>query len=346
MVLVGHSFELSHNSGPDPLFELVGYSLAALSVDIFFVISGFLVTTSLIHRNNLLVYIFNRALRIYPALIVAVFICVFVFGAVFTSLSLLDYFNESRTWAFLWGKSSILGLFFTGGGSDLPGVFLNNPIPGKVNGSLWTLPWELLMYVVLFAFGLISCMLKLKSDRFLKFVILFMAASCLSLLLVDYFINVVESQFVKHFLRFGAFFFFGASMQMFKNQIMVSNRLCFIGFLAICISFSNEKAFFVIYHILLVYLVLGLAYLPIEKYLKFNYLGDYSYGIYIYAFPIQQSFAVLFPNTGPLEMIAVCLPLTLMAAIFSWHWIEKPMLYKKDWLSGYLPSFKVFLNKS
>jgi peptidoglycan/LPS O-acetylase OafA/YrhL len=76
-------------------------------------------------------------------------------------------------------------------------------------------------------------------------------------------------------------------------------------------------------------LVLALAYLPGGFIRHFNRFGDYSYGLYIYAFPVQQSIAALIPGVGVAAMIALSFVVSLLLSIMSWHLIEKRALALK-----------------
>jgi peptidoglycan/LPS O-acetylase OafA/YrhL len=58
--------------------------------------------------------------------------------------------------------------------------------------------------------------------------------------------------------------------------------------------------------------------------------GDLSYGIYVYAFPVQQSVAAIWHGVGALEMFAIAFPVTYGLAFLSWRLIERPALaYKR-----------------
>ena len=76
----------------------------------------------------------------------------------------------------------------------------------------------------------------------------------------------------------------------------------------------------------MIYFVLGLAYLPRGPIRSFNRLGDYSYGLYIYAFPVQQSLVARFPELTPGPLFLAAFAVTLVLAILSWHLIENPAL--------------------
>ena len=92
----------------------------------------------------------------------------------------------------------------------------------------------------------------------------------------------------------------------------------------------NPSAFFVAYVFCLAPLVLHLAYLPKGRIRSFNDWGDFSYGVYIYAFPIQQTLAFLFPGMSLLAMGASSASASLGLAALSWTLIEKRALALKD----------------
>ena len=150
MVLFSHSFVLIFGrEGYEPLKSIIGFSLGDIAVDIFFIISGFLVTASLLLRNNLIAFAWNRFLRIYPALIIAVLFSVFIVGGLFTTLSTIDYLSDSETYKFLIKNTTLV----FGSHIYLFHVFENAPYKNALNAPLWTLPWEVRMYGLLFIIG-------------------------------------------------------------------------------------------------------------------------------------------------------------------------------------------------
>ena len=126
----------------EPFVAVLGASYGGLGVYIFFVVSGYLNTRSLAEHRSMRVYLFNRALRIYPALAACVVFTVILGFVVATdrdaylSVKLLSYIAKNVT-------------LFSGVKMGVPGVFESNAFPQALNGSLWTLPYEVKMYVVL-----------------------------------------------------------------------------------------------------------------------------------------------------------------------------------------------------
>ena len=141
LVLFSHSYALTDNA--EPFAEISGWTFGEVGVVMFFAMSGFLIAKSWSDRPQLVPFAVKRALRILPALVVAVSVTVFVIGPLFTTLPLSSYFSDPVTWLYL-VRCSLLITFF----GTLPGVFEDNPYPDAVNGSLWTLPVEACCYAM------------------------------------------------------------------------------------------------------------------------------------------------------------------------------------------------------
>ena len=124
--------------------------LHGFGVLIFFVLSGYLITGSFVRSGNLWRFFCSRALRIFPALILAVFFCAYCLGPLVTTLSVEEYLSSNQTWNYFKYNT----LLYDGIRFRLPGVFEELPRSGGVNGSLWTLPIELLMYFYVAVLGI------------------------------------------------------------------------------------------------------------------------------------------------------------------------------------------------
>ena len=117
-VLVTHSFVLVTGSqDSEPLNRTLGMSIGAMAVDLFFATSGFLVTASLFARASALEFIRARALRILPALFVALVASILVLGVFFSTLSVPAFFADPRTYAYFLKCITLV----TGVAYDLPG---------------------------------------------------------------------------------------------------------------------------------------------------------------------------------------------------------------------------------
>jgi peptidoglycan/LPS O-acetylase OafA/YrhL len=189
------------------------------------------------------------------------------------------------------------------------------------------MPIEVQMYALLAAaWGLLSTAQALRESLLKMVTIACAVGSCL---LVIYF--RLAEQGVPAFLRLLFMFSTGASFFFLKHRIRLSHTAFFLALTALAMSaFVNAAAFFMVYILGMAYMVFYLTYIPAGFLRKYNSLGDYSYGVYIYAFPVQQSVAALVPGVSVLEMLSISLVVTLMLAVLSWHGIERHALGLKQ----------------
>ncbi|MBD2857735.1 acyltransferase [Spongiibacter sp. KMU-158] len=322
LVLVSHSFPLAGGEGTaEPLASLVGMTLGGLSVDIFFVSSGFLVAGSFLSQQSVKSFAWARVLRIYPALFIAMLFCVFAVGLVFTDLSAGEYLANKQIYKFLIENSLLVG----GIEYDLPGVFLNNPYPVAVNGSLWTLPVEVKMYIFLaLIFSAVFFLERRFSLGILKVALPIIVAISFAIDVLAHFeFADIDGN------RLFTLFFFGSALYVWRDRVVLSFPIFIVAVLAVVLSGNSQSLFMVFYTLLLPYIVLFLAYVPGGIVRRFNELGDYSYGVYIYAFPVQQSVAAAFPSISILGMTLISFVFTLILAVLSWRFIEKRALKLK-----------------
>jgi len=321
-VLFGHSYPLSQGlSGGEDLISawLIphwGESLPSLSVDLFFVTSGFLVGASYIHRQNLLAFIEARALRILPGLVVAVLFCVFVIGLFVTTASALEYFSSPSTWSYIKHNMTLI----TGIQYNLLGVFVNNPYPGSVNGSLWTLPIEVWMYFWVAVLGSFSILKGRQTfNLFFVLITLLYAQSSGSTFFI---VHEVRHAHLAFLFMLGTFFY--VNRKEVPLSFGVLTALAFFVYLTLSYPFSLY-----VKSIFFAYLVLTLALHPKLQIPSIDRWGDISYGLYIYAFPVQQTIAYLIPGIHPIAMFLLASAVTMPLAILSWKFIEKPALKLK-----------------
>jgi len=148
--------------------------------------------------------------------------------------------------------------------------------------------------------------------------------------LLNHTMHYSQSFELTHTIRWMAMFFMGGLMFLLKEHVLLSSRLFFLGLILLVYFLDQPIVGYILYCLMLPYVVLYLAYVPSGWIRGFNRLGDYSYGMYIYAFPVQQAIAATFIGVGSTTMTAIAWPVTLILAMLSWYLVEKPMLGKKD----------------
>lgn len=314
-VLVWHCFALFGTKMPVILgtFFIDG-------VLVFFIISGFLITKSWMGKPDPLDFLKKRILRIFPAFICVILLSVFILGPLLTTLSLSDYFSNHLTWVYL---RNILMVKIT---YILPGVFASNPYPHAVNGSLWTLPLEFFMYIVILIIGV----LMLFKRKFLYPAIFIIGYFLITFYYVGSHAN--DAFFYVsgyHLARLGLAFLIASSFYVYRENIplkfpifLTAMAFYIMGLLSGYTVFMNLLT--------LPYIIIYIAYAPIPHLSKFGKYGDFSYGFYIYAFPIQQTITFLFKSyLNFYSYLLITFILTLIAAVISYHLIEKPALKLK-----------------
>lgn len=319
-VIFDHSHAITKVTEP----SLLGNSVGGIAVKIFFVISGYLICTSWIVDPNSMRYLAKRALRIMPALIVIAVLSAFVVGPMFTDLSLGKYFSSRATYHYLY-NIAMYPVYY------LPGVFSHNAYPTAVNGSLWSLPVEFSMYLilpcVLFAGSIVNARWLLLACTFV------LCAASLWLVRIH--------PLPQHFIFYGTDWTSGLDVAPYFLLGGLIRFMCwerhldsmFALFLVACVAFihiDSPVVDEVILYILLPYAVLSLATSAQRWLQNFGRFGDLSYGVYIYAFLVQQSVAHLTDNhLTAMQNALVTLPIVLVLAWLSWHLVEKRMLSLK-----------------
>jgi peptidoglycan/LPS O-acetylase OafA/YrhL len=248
---------------------------------------------------------------------------VFVLAPSLTALSLSNYFTAHETYQYFAKCATLI----SGVRYALPGVFETTPLKGEFNGSLWTLPIELRLYLYLAAGWLI---LAAAPARRIQAMTLIAPLACAVLLVIILRGRLLGNPFNSADIRV-FMFLYGTTLYLWRDKIPVRPGILFATFACLLLAAAfNPSAFFVAYVLCLAPLVLHLAYLPKGRIRSFNDWGDSSYGVYIYAFPIQQTLAFLFPGMSLLAMVAFSASASLGVAALSWTLIEKRALALKD----------------
>ncbi|AJK49984.1 acyltransferase family protein [Burkholderia plantarii] len=314
-VLYGHAFPLTGGTLP-PMF---GNEVASLAVKVFFVISGYLVIESWRRDPSPGRYLQRRMLRIFPGLAVNVLSCAFVLGPLVSTLPLGDYLRSPLLPRYL--ENILLRP-----ASLLPGVFHALPYPDAVNGSLWTLPVEFGMYL---ATPLLVLRGGGQPTRILAGCLALCAAS-LYLLRIEQLDLAGHGRAILDAFDVAPYFLLGAAWRIVAPRSLLKPQVAMLLLPVPMLVPGGGFAYELGLLLILPYATLSLALARPAALGWAGRLGDFSYGIYIYAFPVQQAVALGFhTDRDPLLNAALSMPPTLLLAALSWHGVEKRFLRLK-----------------
>lgn len=331
-VILCHSYALRYPAGAlDDRYILNSAGIGWAAVNIFFVMSGYLIARSIKRDPGIVRFGANRMLRIYPGLFVCIIITTVALGIIYRGRDFESYIINRQTVMFYLSNISALNVKFY-----LPGVFENNIYVGAVNGSLWSLPFEISCYVII-GLAYFSGMLRTVTRQIVvfSFFLLFYLIGGL-LMEMDKFPHSV-SLLMMH--RLAICFSLGALYAYINPRLEIKlwyPGVAFMLFLLSCLSplLFLRDAMATIFLSLFVFWA-AFVQRPLLKWLRD--LPDWSYGLYIYAWPIQQLIVAVRPGLSPIEHFCTALLLTAIPAALSWHFIEKPALVLKD--SRFLSKF-------
>jgi peptidoglycan/LPS O-acetylase OafA/YrhL len=286
----------------------------ALILPMFFGLSGFLVAGSLLRSKSLIEFVGLRILRIVPALAVEVLLSALLLGPLLTSFSLVNYFSDPQLYRYF---LNILGDIHY----ELPGLFLANPVPKVVNIQLWTIPVELKCYVALSVLATIGV-------SFSRRVFLAVLGAGQVLLISYVWAQNPDPAIIVRGPTLVFCFLCGVGAYLWRDRIPANPAVALCS-LALCLVLLRNSQTDILVAAPAVYLTCYLGTLNPTKLWPLQ-TGDYSYGVFLYGFPIQQAFSPLGPVAWHWwQNILICVPASLLVAICSWHLVEKKALALK-----------------
>jgi peptidoglycan/LPS O-acetylase OafA/YrhL len=323
LVIVSHSYPLTGQP------EIIGFlssdqlSLGSLSVDCFFIMSGYLIFQSLERSKNIASYLWKRILRLFPALFVLLMITLLIVPFFYRGI---DIFRQSSYWSYLPNGLSLYKIQY-----NIDGVFKTNPYPNAINGSLWSISYEFTLYIVLLIF------FPFRKNKYIIriLVIVTFLTLVLTMQLNNLFLTKLFGYFFLNstlFYNLATFFFAGSLLNFFDlnkyNTLFLRTVLLIIIVLSIFFGYYKISAPFLLP--LFILLIATLSTSPINRIGK--KIGDISYGVYIYGFLVQQ-IIMNYMTIKPVQLMLISLPLTFILAYLSWHFVEKKMLKYKNIIS-------------
>lgn len=322
LVIWGHMYVLTGQTPPMFMWE----SIHGFGVAVFFVIGGYLITQSWMRRPIFKEYIVKRVFRIFPALIVCVALTVFVVGPLVTSISVKEYFSSPLTWKYL-----LNGVLYIN--HLLPGVFENNIASSAVNGSLWCLPVEFLMYLVVPVYVGIGMKLSAKFQRWYYgmitlFVILarviwdtwlcgngiFVETSYFSQVIIGLISSTIR---IIPYFFVGSFFAAGGLEKLLNVQTAVMAVM-----LGSALFYLSTPFCYVVEYLLISYVVLAFSLADKPAFTGLN-KKDISYGMFLSGHVIQQVLIHIAVQKGYTIRIWVLTILSIGLAAATGYLMEK-----------------------
>lgn len=339
VVILDHAFPLG-GWGEDPFWGLTRgqASLGSLAVAGFFAISGYLIAKSGM-SGDVVQFMWRRTLRIFPAYWLVLLLTAFLIGP----LIWLSYGREIWSY-FSSGTNGPLHYFLanwtlhigTYGIHDL----LENTTPygistgtSALNGSIWTLIYEwncYLVIAVLVAFGV------MKNARIIvpiiaAFLFLMQVASALNVEAVALLVRPLSD---IHLVSLGYTFMIGAVLAVYSSRVPYDHKLGILSGVVLAVTL-RYGGFSTIGTAAGAYFVLYLAARLPRSVQWVGSKNDYSYGIYIYGFLVQQVAAYLgWHKLGYGLYVLIALTISFCFAWVSWHLVEKRAMSLKGWGPG------------
>ncbi|NIF21725.1 acyltransferase family protein [Candidatus Pantoea multigeneris] len=318
-VIYSHHFALSGFSEP----QVLGLeSFGTTAVIIFFSISGYLIAQSYQRSSSDFEYARKRFLRVYPGLAVCLVFTIYICGGLLGSESFLHWvtsWDALKTWLRVMG---LTGIGFVGVTPEGMNNFTNGYIyPNTMNGSLWTLFFEVFDYIVL------AFCLKWFSRYNAGLWIFLVGSVVLQLLCLHFGITKLALVATSHFsIPFAVGALFCVYRDRWINNPKVKVVLLVVALIALLLSGLDVILVKTLYTVAVCYLTLLIGISFRDRLIKGRF--DFSYGIYIYAFPVQQ-IAINELGIGFWSSMLLSLLVTLVMAALSWFLIEKPMIGRK-----------------
>lgn len=311
MVIYGHAhavLPIGVNSDFVARWLQFDYS-GSLAVKMFFFLSGLVVTNSLLQKKSLSQFTLARIFRIWPALFVVVTICAFVMGPLVSDLSWENYWAQPETWSYV-RKNLLMRLQY-----ELPGVFTNQPNQA-VNGSLWSIPYEVDAYIVL------AALFALGLHRYK-----WLATAVVGLIVLD---PITGNQLLftwrpqnQSIDTLAPCFAFGALLALWREKIYIGAAAPLAALVLFVALRQNSQAYYLFYAALF----LGILYLcSLPTMVALRLPADVSYGVYLWGWPAQQLLAVYFPELGLGFNKYMAMLLATMLGALSWYGVEKPCI--------------------
>lgn len=321
LVIVAHSYETADGSSiNEPLHRVFGtISLGTFSVYAFFVISGYLITSSFVNSKSVFDYLVKRVARIYPGFIVASLFCLFLVGPLAGTVGPL-------------GKMLTFGVINT---ITLQGPVTEAPFAGSyfpvLNGAMWTIAYEFRCYMLVLVLGLLGGFRKPWLIVALAVLMLIVAKVTPERIVQDFahmrgHPGMMFGRYRDAFNFFGVFLA-GSAFYLFRDRISIRRDLALVSLLGLATGLFYENAVEAGFCLFGAYLIFYVAQFGARTFLKdINNKQDISYGIYLYGWPVMKLLQMDI-GTRPVWLIfTLAFAISCVLGLLSWYCVEKPAL--------------------
>ncbi len=309
----------------EDFFHVFAFSLDFHGVHAFFILSGMLLTRSLMERPDALRFVVARLMRYLPGIFVSATVAALIVGPLATRLSLADYFAGGAPFAFIAEVTSLLDI-----NAPLPGVFGTGGEPGTLYIPLWTIHYELVFAIALAAIWALGLMR-------LRWLVFAGLVATLAVALVWFWHGEAHLRLgtPHHLVRFCTAFGIGVALATFADRVPVSGRLMLAVLLITApLAYSPLAALAGMALIAYGMLWIGFKGGPIAHALA--RLGVWSYGFYVSGFLIEQVLAHAFPGWSAWAVFGVAFALSIVAGGLSWRYVERPAIARTGYVTAAL----------
>lgn len=275
LVIFGHTIALN---GPsrfwlDPIAKLFSFTYSgSLAVKLFFFISGMVLTNSLLKNGSIIKFAISRTFRLIPGLLLVLVITSLIFGPIVTNRNISIYFSDGETYKYIWSN-----LIFNTSYS-LPGVFENNIYPNAVNGSLWSLHFEVGCYLALL--GIFS-IVRGKEKKYLNIILILIIID--TILPVKIFLGWLGNNPDINLLPFS--FALGVLFAINAENLEVNNHTMLGSLILLFVLHDTPLAQLML---IVCSSIIVIVVSSDERFKQIRPKYDISYGIYLWGFVIQQ----------------------------------------------------------
>lgn len=330
LVILGHSFELKDGDRHrELLYRVFGVgSLGGFAVSGFFALSGYLIVKSWMRDPSSRDFFVKRVLRIYPGFLVASIVSIFVVGPLGADVHQYFAHLSMRSVA---GNSVFLM------SPVVPAVFQGQPHP-ELNGSMWTIAYEFRCYLLVALLGVCMVLRRIWPWLLLTGGVLLAATLPLTVALPTF--KPARLLLGNPTMMFPllACFSAGGCYYLLRDRVTFDKRWA-VGALGLMIAgMFNERTLPVALSVFGSYALFTFAFIPIPALKRFQTTSDISYGVYLYAWPVQKLLLWYLPDLNPWTLFFLATGGAYSAGYVSWHLVERRFLRMKPHPTGPVPA--------